>query len=228
MLECTICLLFLTACHWVQFVRSGFMIQPCIRGIFAAVALILTFFTGHKFWNPLLFVWAIAILYWNRFNNYTSFILILIAIWLNPKTKIPYLLVYALGVLACLVLYEDTYTHLIIHAFGCIFFYCIFATMYHIVRYLEKIIRFLHKENRRLRQENQELKKLKREKLVLNPDEIEILTELCAGKEIKELDIYSQNTIYTRLREAKNRNGCINNDELKARFITDYPVKTTD
>lgn len=226
--ECLIGLFFLTISHWVQFFRSGYNIQPEIRAICSGVALIITFFTGKKYWNPILFVWAIAILHWNRFHNYTSFIMILIAIWLNPKTKYFYLLVYSIGVLISMIIYKDTFTHLIIHFVGCTFFYSIFAAMYHVVQYLKKIIRFLHTENRKLRKENQELKKLKKERLILNPDEIEIISALCAGKEIKEIELYSSNTIYTRLRDARERNGCINNEELKARFIIDYPVNTTN
>lgn len=216
--ECLICLLFLTVCHWVQFFRSGYNIQAGIRGICSGVALIITFFTGRKFWNPILFAWAMAILYWNRFHNYTSFIMILIAIWLNPKTRFPYLLCYSIGVFISLILYKDTFTHILIHGVGCAFFYTLFAAMYHIIQYFKRVIIFLHHENRKLRSENQELKKLKKDKLILNPDEEEIIKELLTGKEVKELDIYSQNTIYTRLRAARNRNGCKNNEELKARY----------
>ena len=227
-LECLIGLFFLTISHWVQFFRSDYNIQPLLRAICAGGAFFFTLLSGRKYWNPILFVWAIAILHWNRFHNYTSFIMILIAIWLNPKTKFFYMLVYSIGVLISMIIYKDTFTHLIIHFFGCSFFYLIFAAMYHVVQYLKKIIRFLHAENRKLRKENQELKKLKKERLILNPDEIEIISALCAGKEIKEIELYSQNTIYTRLRDARERNGCINNNELKARFIIDYPVNSTD
>lgn len=223
-----ICLAFLTACHWIQFSQSS-LIQAAIRGICTTIAFFVTLFTGRKYWNPLLFVWALAILYWNRFINYTSFIMILIAIWLNPKTKFPYLLTYSCGVLVSLFLYKDSFSHLIIHFFGCFFFYAIFSGMYHIVQYREKVIHFLHEENRRLRKENQELRKLKKNKLNLTPDEATIISELCAGKEIKELDyLWSQNTIYTRLREARERNGCINNEELKSRFNTEFPVDITN
>lgn len=222
--DCIICLLFLTICHWVQYFRSG-QVQAEVRGICSFVALIVTLFSGKKYWNPLLFIWAMAILYWNRFHNYTSFIMILVAIWFNPHTKLPYLLIYSLGVLISSILYKDTVTHIVIHALGCSFFYSIFAATYHILNYFKKIIRFLHTDVKKLRQENinlkeeiQELKKLKKEKLVLTPDEELIIQELCAGKEIKEVDIYSQNTVYVRLREARNRNGCINNDELIARY----------
>ncbi|MCQ2086672.1 MAG: hypothetical protein MJZ37_01150 [Bacilli bacterium] len=232
--DCIICLLFLTICHWVQYFRSG-QVQAEIRGICSFVALIVTLFSGKKHWNPLLFIWAMAILYWNRFHNYTSFIMILVAIWINPKTKLPYLLIYSLGVLISSILYKDTVTHIVIHALGCSFFYSIFAATYHILNYFKKIIRFLHADVKKLREENrilkerlQEIEKAKKPKLDLTPDEATIISELCAGKEIKELLFWSPNTIYTRLREARERNGCINNDELKSRYITDFPVNTTE
>ena len=223
--ECLICLLFLTVCHWVQFFRSGYNIQAGIRGICTIVAIVITLITGRKYWSQTLFLWAITILYWNRFHNYTSFIMILIAIWMKPKNKIFYLLVYSFGVLASCVLYKDTVTHIVIHGLGCCFFYIIFAAMYHITQYFKSIIRFLHKENRKILNENKKLKaeisKLKQledKELILNPDEETIIKELCSGKEIKEIDIYSQNTIYVRLRQARDRNNCINNDELIARY----------
>lgn len=232
-IECLICLLFLSTCHWIQFIRSGFVIQAGIRAICSSFALIFTLFTGRKYWSQILFIWAIAILYWNRFHNYTSFIMILIAIWMKPKNKLFYLIVYGLGVLAACVMYKDTVTHIVIHGLGCCFFYLFFATVYHILQYFKKVIRFLHgeirilrNEKQKLEEENKKLRELEKTKLSLNPDEIIILNELISGKEVKELDIYSQNTIYVRLRQARERNNCLNNDELLLRYKNE--IATTE
>lgn len=219
--ECIICLMFLCTCHWVQFFRSGYNVQAAVRGICAGVVLLFTLFTGKKYWNPLLFIWAIAIMFWNRFTNYTSFILILIAIFINPKTKIPYVLIYSTIVLSAMIFYKDTYTHLLIHGIGCMFFYTVFSTINKKYELYKKELEFLHEQNRELRQQVNDLQKYKSDKLNLTQDEKDIIFELCNGKEVKEIDIYSQNTIYVKLREARKRNNCLTNDELKARFTAE-------
>ena len=55
------------------------------------------------------------------------------------------------------------------------------------------------------------------EPLKLTPDEEKILEQLCKGREVKELE-WSENTVYKKLREARNRNNCLTNDELKTKF----------
>lgn len=227
-IECIICLFFLSFSHFIQYFRSDFMLQPLIRGIFATTAFIFTFFTGKKYWNILLFAWAVSIMYWNRFSNYTSFILILISLFFNPETKWLYIFLYEVLVIVFCILYRDTFTHFIIHNIGCFFFYTCYCAVNKLIDFLRNKIDFLHKETIKLRQENKELQKIiqenemkKQKRLDLTDEEFRIISELCDGREIKQIDICSQNTVYVRLREARRRNNCVTNEELKTRFIAD-------
>lgn len=219
--ECIICLFFLCACHWVQFFRSGYNIQAAVREICAGTVLIFTIFSGSRFWNPLLLLWAVAILFWNRFHNYTSFILVLISISIEPKTKKPYLLIYAALTFCAMYIYKDSYTHLVIHGIGCAFFYTVFDRVNRLILLYRNELSFIHSKNRELIKEIEELKKYKKKELNLTQEERDILEELCNGKEVKEIDIYSQNTVYVKIREARKRNNCLTNDELKSRFLSE-------
>ncbi|MCQ2577567.1 MAG: hypothetical protein MJ176_03435 [Treponema sp.] len=227
-IECIICMFFLSFSHFIQFFRSGFLVQPLVRGICSTVVFFVTLLSGRKHWNILLFLWAVAIMFWNRFSNYTSFILILISLF-DSKAKWVYLFIYEVLVIVLCVIHRDTFTHYIIHNIGCAFFYACYYYFVKFVNFQKNKISFLHGENARLRQENKILKKnileyeeRKQKKLELTQDEYSIIFELCEGKEIKEIEMFSQNTVYVKLREARKRNNCLTNEELKTRFKADF------
>lgn len=50
--------------------------------------------------------------------------------------------------------------------------------------------------------------------MILTPDEIEILKKLESGYSKKQIEGYSEASIYRKLTEARERNSCTNNDEL--------------
>lgn len=211
----------LAACHWIQFIRSGYMIQPVVHAGCATMAALMILLSGRKFCAECLFVWAMAILYYNRFNNYTSLCMILVACGLKPKFKKVYIVSYVIGVFVSLVLYHDSFTHLGIHGIGFLFCFSVYKYVTKLYTRLRKRLESLVIENIQLKKElenfrNKDLKKFPL--LVLESDEKKILEELIAGKEIKEIELYSQNTIYTKLRAARDRNNCVNNDELVTRY----------
>lgn len=186
--------LFLSACHWVQFFRSGCMIPPLVHAVMSTFFIIFTSILGRKCWNIYIFVWALSILYFGRFNNYTSFIMVLIAIGINRKTKSLYIVCYAVAVLVCLIIYRDTYTHAIIHAGGCMFFYNIAGYVYS---------RLDVKESRPLE---------------LTEDEKIIIEKRLQGYEFKEIEEFSENTCFIKLKNARTRNGIDQNWELIQRY----------
>jgi len=54
--------------------------------------------------------------------------------------------------------------------------------------------------------------------LSLLPDEEAILEQLAAGVLIKNIEGFSENTIYSNLKKARGRNGCASNEELVLAF----------
>ena len=197
LLKSVICVSVLSMCHWIQFVNSGYMIQPLVRAICATTYVVTAILFGKKSWPIALFVWAMALVYFNRFCNYTSFIMILIAIGRNKSLKFPYIYSYFIAVIVCLYLYKDTYTHLLIHVGGCYFFYNVYLVIMNFV------------------EPNQV-------PLDLTSEEEDILKQMAEGKEIKSVSGYSQNTIYDKLKSARKRNGCLFNKDLKERYIKEH------
>lgn len=194
LLKSIVCVFILSLCHWIQFYRSGFMIQPLIRAICASSYVLVAFIFGRKAWPCVLFVWAMSLVYFNRFCNYTSFIMILIAAGKRKKLLVPYILAYGVSVLISLYLYKDTYTHLLIHAGGCYFFYNVYMV---IMQKLEPALKPLE----------------------LTQDEEIIIRQLAEGAEIKEIEGFSQNTIFSKLKDARLRNNCERNCNLVERYI---------
>ncbi len=62
---------------------------------------------------------------------------------------------------------------------------------------------------------------LLKRKLDLTVDETSILEELSNGKQQKEIEQFSQNTVSRKLKKARERNGVATTDELIKRFKED-------
>lgn len=183
----------LAFCHWIQWYRSGYMMQPLIRAVCASIYVILATFTGRRLWSWMLFIWAMSLVYFNRFCNYTSFIMILIAIGFKPRLKSPFIAIYVMIVTVCLYLYKDSWTHFVIHFLGCYFFYQIFLYAMQRLQHEKKI-------------------------LDLEPQERQILQALANGKQQKEIEFLNKNTVTKKLNNAKARNNCTSTGELLAIF----------
>lgn len=193
LLKSIVCVFVLAVCHWIQFTRSGHMVQPLIRAVCASCYVLVAFFFGRKSWPIVLFVWAMSLVYFNRFCNYTSFIMILIAVGAKKRLLMFYIIAYSSAVLVSLYLYKDSFTHLLIHFFGCYFFYNVYVMV------MNKLA--------------PELKPLE-----LLIDEENIIRQLAQGVEIKEIEGFSQNTVFAKLKEARIRNCCERNCQLVERY----------
>lgn len=205
LLPAVIACVFNATSHWIMFFTQGYVVDAAVHASCATVGAILTVIFGRKVWNPMLFVWSLTILYFNRFNNFTSFILLLIAIGMNRRTKIPYLVAYSVAVLVCMAIYRDTYNQLIVHVTGCSFFYAVFSYIYDNLEQIKA-----------------------RQKLELTADEEKILNELSKGKQQKEIDFYSHVTVSKKMAEARKRNNCATNGELIHRFKNQLNKSTSN
>lgn len=109
--------------------------------------------------------------------------------------------------------YNDTFTHTLIHLCGCVLALVVEHQVDVILSRKDAEIARLREEIDRL---NDEV--IKPVPLDLTHDEIIIIQQIADGAEIKEIIEFSQNTVYSKLKEARLRNGIDKNWELIARY----------
>ena len=178
--------------HLYQFIDSNYRIEPLCHLIFSIGFSPVIFIFGRKGSYWYWWLWANLLAVNTEFQNYTAFVIICIFIALNSKMKIPSLVLYACEIVFVATVRHKTPVHIAIHVANCI---CI----YYAIKYLLKPT-------------------VLRNKLDLTSDEIYILEELLNGKQQKEIDLFSQNTVTNKLKQAKERNGIATTDELLKRY----------
>lgn len=134
------------------------------------------------------------------YNNYTALFILCIVISIQPKIRKPAIIIYFAAVTALFIIKKDDAG------------YALSLYFIHIVRsiwYVGLVEYVLYD-------------KFKRKKLVLYEDERRILDQLCAGKVYqKEVEGFSENTIYRKLKAARERNGNLTRDELVEAYRTE-------
>lgn len=176
--------------HGRQYVYSH-RIEPLVRCTFCLLYPIGVLISKRKF-IPLFFViFSFPLCWLNSFNNYTSFVIIMLSSYFYGKYNKQLVIFYAINECVALIYQGCVISHLVIHFLNC---FCIY--------YMFKIFK-----------ETVNVKPLK-----LTKTEIYILREMLEGKVPKEIDKYSTNTVYKAIQEAKKRNNCISTSELLFRF----------
>lgn len=149
------------------------------------------FFFGRKGLAYGLMIFSCTLVYINNFYNYATIFFMLIAIGANPKLRLVAPWIYLVNVFVAFSLKRFGITPFIIHIIYCIMFYVK-------INYVFKI----HKP----------------EKLNLTEDEKAILSELAKNKLQKEIDLFSQQTISQKLKNARERNMIETTSELVEKF----------
>lgn len=137
------------------------------------------FFFGRKGLAWALMIYACVLVYINNFYNYATIFFMLVAIGADPKLKKVAPLVYLLNVFIAFTMKRFGITPFSIHLVYCVMFYTKIGYVFAI-----------HKP----------------ETLNLTQDEKNILEELAKGKMQKEIDLFSQQTISGKLKNARERN----------------------
>lgn len=123
------------------------------------------------------------------YNNYTALFIVCVVIMIQPKIRIPAIIMYFVLVTVAFAINEETLYHYFIHVVRSIWYI--------------GLIEFVLSD------------KFRRKKLVLYEDERMILDQLCEGKVYqKEVEGFSENTIYRKLKAARERNGKVTRDQL--------------
>ena len=181
--------------HAYQFIDSNFDYRPLVRLIFSCGFPLVVFFSGRtgSYWYWWIYANILGIN--TTFQNYTAFVIICIFISLVPKMKFPSLILYACEIVFVATVRDKTPVHIAIHICNCI---CI----YYAIKYLLKPT-------------------VNKKKLDLTYDEVIILDELLKGKQQKEIEQFSQNTVTNKLKQARERNGIATTDELLKKYKGD-------
>lgn len=163
-----------------------------------AVISLMIFLFGRKGLSYGLVVFACALVYINNFYNYATIFFMLIAIGANPKIKKFAPWIYLLNVVVAYTIKRLGIIPFLIH--------CTYITMFYTkINYVFKV----HTPD----------------KLNLTEDERKILDELAAGKLQKEIELFSQQTISQKIKNARERNLCETTSELISMYLTEKGVK---
>lgn len=123
------------------------------------------------------------------YNNYTALFIVCVVIMIQPKIRIPAIIMYFVLVTVAFAINEEILYHYFIHVVRSIWYV--------------GLIEFVLND------------KFRRKKLVLYEDERMILDQLCEGKVYqKEVEGFSENTIYRKLKAARERNGKVTREQL--------------
>lgn len=123
------------------------------------------------------------------YNNFSALFVICIVYMLNPKLKVPALIAYAIAACTAFILNDEGIIHFLSHMTRSAWFVIV----------LDYI--FQHKYDRKA--------------LILYEDEKQILEQLCDGTMYqKEVQGFSENTVYRKLKAARERNGNVTRDQL--------------
>ena len=149
------------------------------------------FLFGRKGLAWSLMIFACALVYINNFYNYATIFFMLVAMGANPKLKKVAPFIYLVNVFIAYTMKRLGVTPFAIHLIYCVMFYTKMNYVFAI-----------HKP----------------EKLNLTDSERQILDLKLQGKQQKEIDLYSQQTISAKMKSARERNLCETTEELMAKY----------
>lgn len=123
------------------------------------------------------------------FNNYTALFMVCIVMMIRPELELLIWAVYFVSVCVAFAINDENLIHFFIHIVRSIWFIAIVSYVLN--------------------------NRFERKKLILFDDEKKILDQLCSGKMYqKEVEGFSENTIYRKLKAARERNGNVTRDQL--------------
>ncbi|MBO7712192.1 MAG: hypothetical protein J6S85_01655 [Methanobrevibacter sp.] len=181
-----------------SFATSQDRTQSYLRCSFCLGIAVTTFFFLRRGFSVSILVYSIALLYFNTFYNYTSFLFVLLAIYCNQKIEKAAVLLYLLNVFVALAIKKCSILAFGIHILNCVFFYLA-------AKYLFAAIT--------------------PETLLLTDEEKHVLEEIAKGKLQKEINKFSQNTITKLIKSAMSRNMCKSKAELMQKYLKEYPER---
>ena len=177
--------------HCWEYYKNGTQYYWYLRAGGCGIIALFIFFFGRKGLSYGLVVFSCGLLYVNNFYNYATIFFMLTAIGANPKLRKSVLWIYFINVIISFSLKNISITGFVIHL------------VY--IRVFNKKINYVFAVN-------------KPDKLNLTDSERQILDLKLQGKQQKEIDLYSQQTISAKMKSARERNLCETTEELMAKY----------
>lgn len=181
--------------YFWQAIQIGFSLPSYIIITFKLLYIPFALIFKKKAFCPFYFLYSAVLVFIIAFektylyNNFTALFIVCIVIMCNPKFTVPVLISYFVTICIAFSINEEEIYHFLIH----------------ITRSLWFISLMIYVTNH----------KFKRHELLLYDDEKLILDQLCNGKIYqKEVEGFSENTVYRKLKAARERNGNISREEL--------------
>lgn len=179
--------------HIYQFIDSGFLVYPLLRIIGFSCIIINLLFLPDCTTPYFIYGFALLITQTISFENYTPFILVIVAYTMVQKYFSCFMLLYLLDVVIVCIRHGKDPVHLLIHVLNCIILYALITLA------MNKV--------------------MKEKRLDLTKEEEKILFEIVAnGKRLKEIEGYKENTVSKKLKVMRMKNYCTTNKELYKRY----------
>lgn len=180
-------------CNIFMWIESGYDVEPLIRICYCILFIPMALVLGRK-WIPIQYlIIAFSVLYFNKWYNPVSFILVSVVAIRHRKFMIPLFVMYGLAVMVCLGIGHRSWRHGAWHLFFCIWWFFIVT----------------------------DIKNELRRRLYATVDEVNIIKQLAEGKKKKEIEGFSQNTVYDKLKKARKRNNVEDNEQLVELYMED-------
>lgn len=136
------------------------------------------------------------------FNNYTALFMVCIVMMIRPNLELLICAIYFVAVCIAFAMNEENLIHFFIHVVRSLWFIAIVSYVLN--------------------------NRFERKKLILFDDEKKILDQLCDGKVYqKEVKGFSENTIYRKLKAARERNGNVTRDQLVEMYRKEKESKSS-
>lgn len=169
----------------------GLWIVPAVNLLYVVLAFFLQrkVFAWFYLFYSIILVFLIAFEETRLFNNYTALFLVCIVIMMKPDVKYVAISLYYVAVCIAFLINEESLMHFLIHIDRSLWF---LGSIFYVLN--------SHFEPK---------------KLILFEDEEKILEQLCSGKIYqKEVEGFSENTVYRKLKAARERNGNLTREQL--------------
>lgn len=169
----------------------GIIMVACMNLIYVSVVLIFRrngFSIFYLIYAALL-IFLISFEETKLFNNYTALLMFCIVMMIRPELEVFAVILYFVSVSIAFTIDGETLIHFFIHVVRSVWFFAIVSYVLN--------------------------DRFERKKLVLFDDEKKILDQLIDGKKYqKEVEGFSENTIYRKLKAARERNGNLTREQL--------------
>jgi hypothetical protein len=193
--ECILCITFfiMALSNGLLLIENETCILTYIRFFNYIILLICLMFLGINSVFYIFTIYALVIMFFHNYNNFISYLIILIFCQFRKKFFTPISLIYFFNFFIISFINKYSVIEIIIHLGSCITLYLC----------LDKLF----------------IKKTIKKEIKLDKSQRLILLEIIKGKQQKEIEGFSKNTITKKIQDAIKENNCKSREELIFYFM---------